>query len=283
MIAERLPGLLPPLDAREALEVTAIHSLAGLLRPSQPLVTRPPFADPHHTASVAAMVGGGSGVARPGAVSQAHRGVLFMDEAPQFGVRVIDALREPLEKGEVLMARSQRSIRFPARFLLIMAANPCPCGYHGLVEPPCRCLPDVVRRYEQRISGPIRDRIDLWITVPAVARTALLAGLGQTESSATIAARVAEARLRQRRRFRGLPWRCNGEVPGPEVRRRWPLPTDVLAPIEDALHRGALTARGAHRSIRVAWTAADLAGRDRPINEDVALAVAHHTGSQAAA
>ena len=283
MIAERLPGLLPDLDAEEALEVTAVHSLAGLLRPGQPLVTTPPFADPHHTASVAAMVGGGSGVARPGAVSQSHRGVLFMDEAPQFGVRVIDALREPLEKGEVLMARSQRSIRFPARFLLVMAANPCPCGYFGQREQPCHCLPDSVRRYEQRISGPVRDRIDLWVNVPAVQRAILLAGLGLMESTATIAERVAEARLRQRRRYAGLPWRCNGEVPGPEFRRRWPLPADVLDPVEQALRQGELTARGAHRSIRVAWTAADLAGRDRPIADDTAYAVAQHLETRVAA
>ncbi len=283
MIAERLPGLLPDLDAEEALEVTAVHSLAGLLHPGQPLVTTPPFADPHHTASVAAMVGGGSGVARPGAVSQAHRGVLFMDEAPQFGVRVIDALREPLEKGEVLMARSQRSIRFPARFLLAMAANPCPCGYFGQLDHPCQCLPDAVRRYRQRISGPIRDRIDLWVKVPSVRRSALLAGLGQSESSVTVAARVAEARLRQRRRYTGLPWRCNGDVPGPEFRRRWPLSADVLAPVEEALRLGELTARGAHRSIRVAWTAADLAGRNRPILDDTAFAVAQHLETRAAA
>jgi len=283
MLAERLPGLLPDLEPDEALEVTALHSLAGLLRADQPLVRRPPFSDPHHTASIASVIGGGSGVARPGAVSHAHRGVLFLDEAPQFGVNVLNGLREPLEKGEVMVARSRRAIRFPARFLLVMAANPCPCGSYGQRGVVCTCTPDAVRRYTQRISGPVRDRVDLWVTVGPASRADLLGELGHVETTATVAARVSEARARQRRRFEGLPWRYNGEIPGSELRRRFPLPAAELRPLEDGLRTGVLSARGADRSLRLAWTLADLDGCAVPDEGHVGMAVLHRTGERVAA
>jgi magnesium chelatase family protein len=278
MLAERLPGLLPDLEPDEAIEVTALHSLAGLLHPRQPLVVRPPYSDPHHTASVASVIGGGTGVARPGAVSHAHRGVLFLDEAPQFSTAVLNGLREPLEKGEVMVARSRRAIRFPARFLLVMAANPCPCGNYGQRSAICSCTPDAVRRYSQRISGPVRDRIDLWVSVARASRADLLGELGHVESSAVVAARVATARDRQRCRYAGLPWRYNGEIPGTELRRRFPLTADALRPLEEGLRTGVITARGADRSLRLAWTLADLDGRSSPCRNDVAAAVLYRTG-----
>jgi magnesium chelatase family protein len=283
MLAERLPGLLPDLQPDEAIEVTALHSLAGLLHPRQPLVVRPPYSDPHHTASVASVIGGGTGVARPAAVSHAHRGVLFLDEAPQFSIAVLNGLREPLEKGEVMIARSRRAIRFPARFLLVLAANPCPCGNYGQRSAPCSCTPDAVRRYSQRISGPVRDRIDLWVSVGRASRADLLGELGHVETSAVVAARVTEARDRQRRRYTGLPWRYNGEIPGTELRRRFPLATDALRPLEEGLRTGVITARGADRSLRLAWTLADLEGRPAPSRSDVAAAVLYRTGEAVAA
>jgi magnesium chelatase family protein len=208
----------------------------------------------------------------------AHRGVLFLDEAPQFSTGVLNGLREPLEKGEVMLARSRRAIRFPARFLLVMAANPCPCGNHGQRGVLCSCTPDSVRRYTQRISGPVRDRIDLWVTVGRASRIDLLGELGHVESTALVATRVAEARARQRRRYTGLPWRYNGEIPGTELRRRFPLSAAEVAPLEEGLRRGVLTPRGADRSLRLAWTLADLDGRSAPDATHIACAVLHRTG-----
>ncbi len=272
MLARRLPGLLPDLELDEALEVTAVHSVAGVLPAEAPLVIRPPFADPHHTASLTSLVGGGSRVLRPGAASRAHRGVLFLDEAPQFGPAVLDALREPLENGEIVVSRSEATARFPARFLLVLAANPCPCGYHGDRRRECSCTPDAVRRYAMRVSGPVRDRIDLSVRVPAPDRAALATG-AQAEDTATVAARVREARDRARRRLVGTGWHSNGEVPGAQVRRLFPPDRAGGAVLEEQLRRGTVTARGAHRALRVAWTLTDLAGRERPGQDEVAEAV----------
>ena len=172
MLAERLPGVLPPLGLEEALEVTAVHSVAGLLPPGQPLLTRPPFQDPHHSATVASIVGGGSGVARPGAASLAHRGLLFLDEAPEFATGVLDALRQPLESGRLSIRRVGGTAVYPARFLLALAANPCPCGQR---EQDCSCAPQARRRYLARLSGPLLDRIDMHVQVPRVTRAELLA------------------------------------------------------------------------------------------------------------
>ena len=277
MLAERLPGLLPPLDRASALEVTAVHSVAGMLDDgSGPLVDRAPYQAPHHTASVAAIVGGGSTQVRPGAASLAHRGVLFMDEAPEFAPAVLDALREPLESGEITVARLAARVRFPARFQLVLAANPCPCGLAistpGQVSA-CSCAPMARIRYLGRLSGPLLDRVDLQIQMLAASRADLRAGPGAAESTAAVAERVAAARERMAARLAGTPWRVNGEVPGHVLRRRWRLPWEVVAEAERLMDRGALTARGVDRVVRVAWTVADLAGRDVPDAGDVRLAL----------
>ena len=279
MLARRLPGLLPDLSAEDSLEVTAIHSVAGVLPPHQPLVIRPPFAEPHHTASAAAVVGGGSRQIRPGAASIAHRGVLFMDEAPEFSISVLDALRQPLESGELVVSRSESTVTFPARFLLILAMNPCRCGYHGSRHRDCTCSPDAVRRYWQRISGPIRDRIDVRIQIEPPAIASLDVGLATAEPSKLVAERVLAARDRQRKRLADTPWRVNGEVPGPYLRRHLMPPAATLGPLHASFSKGVLTARGADRALRVAWTIADLAGHDSPTRDDVAEAVSHRLGS----
>jgi magnesium chelatase family protein len=278
MLAERLPGLLPPLTGQEALEVTAVHSVAGILPPGEPLVRTAPYCAPHHSATMQALVGGGNGLPRPGAVSLAHRGVLFLDEAPEFSGRALEALRQPLESGHVVVARSAGVVRLPARFLLALAANPCPCGRHGLQGVECDCAPSAVRRYQARLSGPLLDRVDLRVDVRPVNRADLVEQGGRGEATASVAARVREARSRAAARLDGTPWRTNGEVPGHELRTRWSLAPGALAEAERDLERGLLTARGVDRVLRVAWTVADLAGRDRPDASDVALALELRTG-----
>jgi magnesium chelatase family protein len=264
MLAERLPGLMPDLSRAEALEVTAVHSVAGVLPPDVPLITRPPLLDPHHSASSASIVGGGSRAIRPGAMSLAHRGVLFLDEAPEFHRDVLEALRQPLESGEVAIGRAERASRFPARFLLVLAANPCPCGGASSRPSQCQCSPVVLRRYRDKISGPIRDRIDLQRAVRPVTARAMRADLEHAEPSAVVAQRVAEAVDRQQYRLGGTPWARNAEVPGPVLRQRFRPQPDATRIIEDAVCRGRLSARGADRVLRVAWSLADLAGHDRP-------------------
>ncbi|MBB1252346.1 YifB family Mg chelatase-like AAA ATPase [Streptomyces sp. OF3] len=278
MLAERLPGLLPPLTPEESLEATAVHSVAGVLPPGQPLVSRPPYCAPHHSASMASLIGGGTGLPRPGAVSLAHHGVLFLDEAAECGARVLDALRQPLESGQVIVARANGMLRLPARLLLVLAANPCPCGRHGTTAGECECRPASVRRYRARLSGPLLDRVDLRVSVEPVSRSELLAGARAAESTEAVAARVASARERAAARLTGTPWRTNSEVPGHELRTRWPLPAGALTDAEDDMERGFLTARGLDRVLRVAWTLADLAGRDRPERRDVAAALELRTG-----
>ncbi|MCQ6251640.1 YifB family Mg chelatase-like AAA ATPase [Streptomyces malaysiensis] len=278
MLAERVPGLLPPLTQQEALEVTAVHSVAGVLPPGQPLVQTPPYCAPHHSATMAALVGGGNGLPRPGAVSLAHRGVLFLDEAPEFSGKALDALRQPLESGHVVVARSAGMMRMPARFLLMLAANPCPCGRHGLLGDVCECSPATVRRYQSRLSGPLLDRVDLRVRVEAVSRTELTGGHAGAESSESVAARVQEARERSAARLLDTPWRLNSEVPGHELRTRWQPVPGALREAERDMERGLLTARGLDRVLRVAWTVADLAGHDRPMAPDIAQALQLRTG-----
>lgn len=275
MLAERLPGLLPPLPLEHALEVTAIHSVAGMLPPTQPLLTVPPFQDPHHTATVSSVVGGGSGVARPGSASLAHRGVLFLDEAPEFGRGVLDALRQPLESGRLTIRRVGGTAVYPARFSLAMAANPCPCAQR---DDDCSCRPEARRTYLGRLSGPLLDRVDMHVDVPAITRAELLAENGVGESSAVIAERVAAARARAAERYAGTPWRTNGDVPGVELLRRWPLPGAASRPVEDALDRGMLTARGFGRVVRLAWTLSDLQDLDRPTHDVVGMALGYRLG-----
>ncbi|MCX4473898.1 YifB family Mg chelatase-like AAA ATPase [Micromonospora sp. NBC_01655] len=281
MLAERLPSILPELDDDAALEVTALHSIAGLLPAGGRLVRRPPFQAPHHTATVASLVGGGSGLARPGAVSLAHRGVLFLDEAPEFGKGSLEALRQPLEHGRVQLARSRGGTEYPARTQLVLAANPCPCAKPA-GDAYCECSPLARRRYLGRLSGPLLDRIDVQVTLPPLRAAELLESTTTGERSAAVAARVAAARRAAAERWAGTGWRVNAEVPGPWLRRPpWRLPERDTRELRGRLDSGSLSARGFDRITRMAWTVADLDGRDRPDSDDVREAIQLRTGDAA--
>jgi magnesium chelatase family protein len=263
---------LPPLDEQAALEVTAIASIAGTLPPGAPLVTRPTFEAPHHSATMAALVGGGSGQIRPGALCRAHRGVLFLDEAPEFPRAVLDTLRQPLERGSVTIHRANGSATFPCRAQLVLAANPCPCA-SAAGDTACTCSALERRRYQSRLSGPLLDRIDLRVTLPPVTRAAWLDGLGAPESTAAVAERVQAARAAAAERMAGTGLSLNSQVPGRLLRERWPVARSSLALAERALERGALSVRGFDRVLRVAWTLADLAGFSTPGPDQVAEAL----------
>ncbi|MDT0434945.1 MULTISPECIES: YifB family Mg chelatase-like AAA ATPase [Streptomyces] len=278
MLAERLPAILPALGRQESLEVTAVHSVAGLLPAGKPMIDTAPYCAPHHSATMQALVGGGHGIARPGAVSLAHRGVLFLDETPEFSGQALDALRQPLESGHVVIARSAGVVRFPARFLMVLAANPCPCGRFTLTDDFCECPPSAIRRYQARLSGPLLDRVDLRVQVDRVTRAQLTERGARGESTATVADRVGAARERAAARLGDTPWRSNSEIPGRELRSRWHAERGAMDEAERGLERGVLTARGLDRVLRVAWSVADLAGHDRPDATDVALALQLRTG-----
>jgi magnesium chelatase family protein len=269
MLAQRLPGLLPPLTHEEALEVTAIHSVAGLLSGSTPMVTRPPFVAPHHTSTVAALVGGGSGMAQPGAVSRAHRGVLFLDECAEIGVTALEALRTPLEDGEIRLARHGGVAHYPARFQLVLAANPCPCAPADPRD--CICSGNVKRRYLGKLSGPLLDRVDLRVQMHAVRAGAFTAEEG--ESTARVRERVATARTAAAERWKPYGIRTNAEVSGALLRRKFRLEAAAMEPLHVALDRGLLSIRGLDRTLRVAWTLADLAGRSSPGLKEVTAAL----------
>lgn len=263
MLARRLPGILPPLSFDEAIEATTIHSVAGQLRPGVGLLSERPFRAPHHTISDVALVGGGS-TPRPGEVSLAHHGVLFLDEMPEFDRRVLEALRQPIEEGRITVSRALRSVMFPARFVLVAAMNPCPCGYLGDPKRTCRCSPQQTARYRGRLSGPLRDRLDLIVEVEAVPITALTEGPAG-ESSAEVRARVLDARARQL--ARGARARVNAQLSGPELKKHAPLNAAGRRLLERAADRLHLSARGFHRIVRVARTIADLNGADVITNE----------------
>lgn len=249
MLSSRLPGILPPLHSDAMLEVAAIHSVAGLgLRES---LSQPPFRAPHHTASATALVGGGS-VPRPGEISLAHRGVLFLDELPEFPRKVLEVLREPLESGEIMISRVQAQTRYPADFQLVAAMNPCPCGYLGSQR--CRCTPDQVRRYREKISGPLLDRIDLLVEVPALPSGELMAQTPQGESSAEVLKRVSTARSRQRERSGYL----NAQLSSTQLRQLCPLSDAQKTLLQKASDQLGLSARAVHRVLKVARTIADL-------------------------
>ena len=256
MLARRLATILPALSRPEALEVTQLHSVAGLLDGG--LVEERPFRSPHHSVSLAAMLGGGTSYLRPGEVSLAHNGVLFLDELNEFRRDAVEGLRQPLEDGRVLISRMVGSAEFPARFTLVAAANPCPCGYHGDPRRRCGCPEHRVQTYRQKLSGPLLDRIDLQLHVPRLSRHELL-GEGPGESSAAVRARVEAARQIQRRRYAGLEYPCNAQLPGPLARRVSRITPRAAEMLADAVDGMGLTGRGFDRALKVARTIADLA------------------------
>ncbi|MEU7999556.1 YifB family Mg chelatase-like AAA ATPase [Catellatospora sp. NPDC049111] len=280
MLAQRLPSLLPRLDDAASLEVTALHSIAGVLSPGEPLLRRPPYQAPHHTASVPALVGGGSGLARPGALSLAHRGVLFLDEAPEFTRQALDTLRQPLEDGTVTLGRSRGVVVYPAQVQVVLAANPCPCA-RPTGDAACACTPQVRRRYLGRISGPLLDRIDIQLELPPLKAAHLFTDATARESSPVVAQRVAAARETAAARWAGLDARCNGEVPGTVLRqRRWRLPDDVTRELRRRLDTGAMSARGHDKVLRLAWTLSDLTGLDRPGKAEINTALTLRDGGK---
>ncbi|MCQ9163136.1 YifB family Mg chelatase-like AAA ATPase [Arthrobacter sp. STN4] len=272
MLAERLPGLLPELSDDEALEVTAIHSLDHVRSGVNALIRRPPYERPHHSASPAAIIGGGTGIPRPGAASRAHRGVLFLDEAPEFEKRVLDALRQPLESGELVLHRSAGTAAYPARFQLVLAANPCPCGKAAGKGISCECTPMARRRYFGRLSGPLLDRVDIQLQVNRV-QLAQLSDAAPREGTAQVAARVQAARDNARERLRPYGLVHNADLTGRILRGPLRLPPVDTALLDRAMGLGTLTARGYDRVLRLAWTVADLQGRERPRADDVGLAL----------
>ena len=265
-LAERLPGLLPDLSVEESLELSAIYSLAGGLPPAQARIRRPPFRAPHHSASRTSLLGGGTGRVRPGEVSRAHTGALFLDEFPLFSADIIEALRQPLESGEITIARGEESATFPARAMVVIACNPCPCGDYHPANRDNRCTCTEVRRrdYRRKLSGPITDRIDITRHVEPVSAHEARDPLTRPEPTAAIRARVTAAREQQRLRYDGTPWRLNADVPGPALRDGWPLAEAAQRTLEDQVYAGRLTRRGATRVHRLAWTVADLRRVGRP-------------------
>lgn len=259
MLAARLVGLLPALERERALATTRVFSAAGLAIPSGGLVRHPPYRAPHHGASMVAMIGGGSAAMRPGEISCAHNGVLFLDELGEFSVPVLDALRQPLEEGVVRISRAARAVTLPASFQLIAAMNPCPCGEGGS-EGACRCSDAARSRYARRLSGPLLDRFDLRVEVRPPASAVLLGGSIE-ESSARVADRVATARARAAER--GV--RCNAELPSDVLEEVAPLTTEATDHLRGELEHGRLTGRGLRRIRTVARTIADLQGLDGPL------------------
>jgi magnesium chelatase family protein len=268
LLARALPSILPPLDPDEAVEASAVHSVAGLIDPAHPLLAARPFRAPHHTASHLALVGGGT-PPRPGEVSLAHAGALFLDEFAEYQRQVLETLREPLEEGEITISRAGGAATYPARFVLIAAMNPCPCGHAGDPTTECTCLPDAIERYRGRLSGPVLDRIDLRVHVPRVPYEQLRDAGPARERSATVRERVCAARRRMRTRGR----RTNAELTIPEVSRHCRLDSDAEPLMAEAMRTRKLSARGYHRVLRVARTAADLDGSERIGTDHLATAL----------
>lgn len=279
-IAERIPSILPDLTTEESLEVTAVRSLAGGLGETG-LVKRPPFFAPHHTSSRVSLLGGGSGKVRPGELSKAHAGVLLLDEFPLFNLDILEALRQPLESGEVTIARGEETATYPAGCMFVLACNPCPCGGYAPhpADDTCTCTEVRRRDYRRKLSGPLVDRIDITRHVMPVQPREARDPLAQPESSATVAARIAAARTRQAHRHRGRGWRLNGQVPGPVLRAELALAPEAERLLDDEMYAGRLTRRGATRVHRLAWTVADLAEVARPGPAEVEVAMALRMGA----
>jgi magnesium chelatase family protein len=273
MLARRLATILPAMSGPEALEVTQLHSVAGLLEEGG-LVRERPFRSPHHSISLAALLGGGGTYLRPGEVSLAHHGVLFLDEFTEFRRDAIEGMRQPLEDGRVVVARVAGSAEFPARFTLVAAANPCPCGFADDTSRRCTCREDRLETYRSKLSGPLLDRVDIRLTVPRLTKQELL-GEVAGESSAIVRSRVEEARLRQRRRYSSLGLHCNAQLPGPLVRREARVASEARDLLADAVDRHALTGRGFDRALKVARTIADLSGDDHVGSDHVVEALAY--------
>ncbi|HET8568556.1 MAG TPA: YifB family Mg chelatase-like AAA ATPase [Candidatus Limnocylindria bacterium] len=268
MLARALPSILPPPEPDEAIEASAVHSVAGLVDPDRPILAARPFRAPHHTASRISLVGGGN-PPRPGEVSLAHTGALFLDEIAEFSPVVLDTLREPLQEGEVTISRAGATATYPARFTLVGAMNPCPCGALGDPERACTCLPDAIDRYRARLSGPVLDRIDLRVHVPRVPYDELRADAGGRERSCAVRERVVRARARVRARGR----RTNAELTVPELQRHCSLDAAAERVLREAVTARRLSARAYHRTLRVARTIADLDASDRVTAEHLAGAL----------
>jgi len=279
-LAERISGLLPDLTLEESLELTAIYSLAGCLPPDQAMVTRPAFRAPHHSASRSSVLGGGTGRVRPGEVSRSHLGTLFLDEFPLYSTDIIEALRQPLESGEITIARGEESATFPARTMFVLACNPCPCGdYHpSNRDNQCVCSEVKRREYRKRISGPIADRIDITRHIEPVRPDEMLDPLARPESTHDVRRRVTAAREAQAERYAGTPWRLNADVPGPSLRELWPLSDEADRYLLQRVYSGRLTRRGGTRVHRLAWTLADLAGALAPGLEELDTAMRLRAG-----
>jgi magnesium chelatase family protein len=278
MIASRIPTILPRLSVEQALEVTAVHSISGGLGSRSPMSRIAPIVAPHHSASRVAIVGGGSHVIKPGACSLAHHGVLFIDEAPECAVGVLDSLRQPLESSTITIARSVGNITFPAQFLLVLAANPCPCGKFSGRGRNCTCSSLQVRRYLGKLSGPLMDRIDMRVQVEPVGRTEM-AETTLGESSEAIRTRVIAARDAASERFKNDSWKLNSQIPSRELRSIYKPEKKAMNFLHDELDRERITARGLHKVIRLAWTLADLGGHTIPHLEDVERAYMLREGS----
>lgn len=272
MLARRLPSILPPMSAAEALEVTKIYSVAGLLGTHPGIVQARPFRFPHHTISQTALVGGGGSAVKPGEISLAHNGVLFLDELPEFTRSAIEVMRQPLEEGSVTIARAAGTFTYPAQFMLVASMNPCPCGYRGTRSAECRCDDAAVAKYVSKLSGPLLDRIDLQIEVTRVAFDDMVAP-ERAERSATIRDRVIAARERQRKRFAGTAITCNGEIPGNAVKTFCALDADAMHVLANASARRQFSARALDRIARAARTIADLARSENITAEHVAEAI----------
>jgi magnesium chelatase family protein len=271
LLARALPGILPRMSIDEALDVTRIYSVADQLPPDIPLIQSRPFRAPHHTISHAGLVGGGN-LPHPGEISLAHRGVLFLDELPEFGMRVLEVMRQPMEDKIVTISRAQGSLTFPANFQLIGAMNPCPCGYYGDPVKACTCSPGTVTKYQKRISGPLLDRIDIHIDVPRV-EFDKISDNRMGEPSEAIRARVEQARQRQRERFKETGVACNADMRPAEVRKFCELDDSSRALMKTAMSQLQLSARAYHRILKLARTIADLAGSERILPQHLAEAL----------
>jgi magnesium chelatase family protein len=279
MLAERIPSIMPPLSNDDSLEVTAIHSIAGNLNERGLLSTLPPFVSPHHTTTAPAMVGGGSHFIKPGATSLAHHGVLFIDEAPECARGVLDSLRQPLESGSVTISRSSGSTTYPAKFILVLAANPCPCGRYSGRGRGCSCSQLSIRRYLQKLSGPLLDRIDIRVFVEPPSRIEMASEeLG--ESSATVRQRVMKARQIASDRFRDFDWKLNSQIPPAQLRKRFAASREGMQFLNGELDKERISARGFHKVLRLAWSLADSAGNSIPNKDDVVSAYEFREGTE---